>query len=46
MAEKVGEQQVAYVWCCTRCDYYFETRDEGVGHEPSAKSFYRKLVVE
>jgi len=49
-SERVSEQQVAYVWRCAGCGYYFETRDESVGHETSvaelAEEFLPKLVVE
>jgi hypothetical protein len=49
-SERVSEQQVAYVWRCTGCGYYSETRGEGVAHEPSAaelaEEFLPKLVVE
>jgi len=49
-SERVNEQQVARVWHCTSCGHQYETRDDGVAHEPSAaalaEEFLPKLVVE
>jgi RNase P subunit RPR2 len=49
-SERVSEQQMAYVWRCTNCGSYSETRDKSYGHEPSAaelaEKFLPKLVVE
>ena len=49
-SERVGERQIAHVWCCTRCGHQSTTTDEGVAHEPSAvelaEEFLPDLVVE
>lgn len=49
-SERVSERQAAEVWHCTNCGHQYETRSEGVAHEPSAaelaEEFLPKLVVE
>ena len=49
-SERVNDQQMAYIWRCANCSYYFENREKCFGHEPSAaelaEEFLPKLLVE